>query len=361
MSLIGISFFLLSFSCQKDFSAISKKIPNNKPDTTSHDFSWKIDTLGELSSTLNDISVISESDIWAVGEIHTPDTDKFDSLGHWIPPFNAAHWDGQEWKMVRTEAPGYGFGTNFSVYTFEPNNIWIGGGIPQRWDGNSWTFYGSSSGYPGGFRINKIWGTSSSNLYFVGDEGNIFHYNGSTWQKLSNGTNIDLYDVWGSPDGELIWACGYSSNYSESILLQYNGSDFRTVWQGNFQQGITDSTYEGLLSSLWVVDSDSLIVIGGDGIFYQDIQGNAPPLKSNINLNAFPNSVRGSAPNNIFIVGFDGSVWHYNGSTWKTYPELRNPKWVFKSVAVLDNKVVAVGLDYSHGIQREIILTGLKP
>ncbi|MBZ0181527.1 MAG: hypothetical protein K8F60_03660 [Melioribacteraceae bacterium] len=76
-------------------------------DTTSHNFTWETFEFGGEggSSYLRDVAIINENDIWAVGEIHTEETDQFDSNGVWIQPYNAVHWDGNtfETKLINIE------------------------------------------------------------------------------------------------------------------------------------------------------------------------------------------------------------------------------------------------------------------
>ena len=43
-------------------------------DTTSHNFTWEIDTLG-ISGSLRDVQIIDENNIWVVGEIEVDDPD----------------------------------------------------------------------------------------------------------------------------------------------------------------------------------------------------------------------------------------------------------------------------------------------
>ncbi|MGB9664444.1 MAG: hypothetical protein ACPL25_05945 [Ignavibacteria bacterium] len=45
--------------------------------------------------------------------------------------------------------------------------------------------------------INKIWGSSSEDLYAVGNNGNIAHWDGRVWRKLESGTSTDINDIWG--------------------------------------------------------------------------------------------------------------------------------------------------------------------
>jgi hypothetical protein len=129
-----------------------------------------------------------------VGELHTPETDQFDSLGNWISPYNAVHWNGQEWELKRILYQG-GFWTIESIYAFGSNDIWFAAFV--RWNGLDFI----DLPIPGiliGHSIDKIWGISSNDLYVVGSGGLIAHYDGSSWQKLNSGTTLPIQDIWGA-------------------------------------------------------------------------------------------------------------------------------------------------------------------
>ena len=66
------SFVILLLSC----STIEPPDNNgNGQDTTSHNFTWETWTFGEHSSSvLNDVAIIDENNIWAVGEIYMNDS-----------------------------------------------------------------------------------------------------------------------------------------------------------------------------------------------------------------------------------------------------------------------------------------------
>ena len=49
----------------------------------------------------------------------------------------------------------------------------------------------------GYFSMNKIWGSSSNDLYVVGNNGKIAHYNGTSWQRIESGTTLNINDIWG--------------------------------------------------------------------------------------------------------------------------------------------------------------------
>ena len=52
-------------------------------------------------------------------------------------------------------------------------------------------------GFYQGLEIGTVWGTSSSDVFAVGRQGTIIHYNGKVWATLTSGTTDDLYGIWG--------------------------------------------------------------------------------------------------------------------------------------------------------------------
>ncbi len=71
---------------------------DNDADTTSHNFTWQTWSFGEHSSSIfNDVAIINDSSIFAVGEIYMND-----SLGQPDPiAYNAAYWNGNEWSFQK--------------------------------------------------------------------------------------------------------------------------------------------------------------------------------------------------------------------------------------------------------------------
>tara|TARA_B100000315_G_scaffold195807_1_gene186770 strand:- start:10373 stop:10744 length:372 start_codon:yes stop_codon:yes gene_type:complete len=93
-----------------------------------------------------------------------------------------------------------------SIYSFSENAIWFGfGSLPIYYNGETYyKFTPAIDDYPGGFIINAIWGTSSNNVYFVGGNGSIVHYDGLNFVKMESGTEVDLNSITGTgPDN--VW------------------------------------------------------------------------------------------------------------------------------------------------------------
>jgi hypothetical protein len=94
-----------------DFADSSALLTLTTMDTTSHNFTWVIDTLGNYGSYLNDVAIIDENNIWVVGNIETDSGE-----------FNAAKWDGFRWKT-------FGIYSNtldlYSIQYFSDDDIWV--------------------------------------------------------------------------------------------------------------------------------------------------------------------------------------------------------------------------------------------
>jgi hypothetical protein len=54
-----------------------------------------------------------------------------------------------------------------------------------------------------------VWGASSSNVFAVGSQGTILHYDGSTWSTMASGTTSwELTAVWGASASD-VYSVGY--------------------------------------------------------------------------------------------------------------------------------------------------------
>ena len=71
-----------------------------------------------------------------------------------------------------------------------------------------------------------VWGSSSSDVFAVGDGGTIIHYNGKSWSKMSSGTTNDLIGVWGSSSSD-VFAVG-----DQGTILHYNGQTWSQMVSG---------------------------------------------------------------------------------------------------------------------------------
>ena len=52
--------------------------------------------------------------------------------------------------------------------------------------------------------LRDVWGTSTTDVYAVGDSGTILHYDGATWNSMTSGTSLLLFGVWGMSSSDFV-------------------------------------------------------------------------------------------------------------------------------------------------------------
>jgi len=274
-------------------------------DTTSHLVQWQVDTVG-IRGTIFDVWAFSQNNIWAVGEIYLSDsTGKEDPV-----LYNLARWDGHKWTPQRVV-----LSTTYCVFAFGTNDVWTSSGGPCHWDGQSWKGYT----YPGeGFYIRKMWGTSSSNLFGVGGKGSIIRFNGTAWQRMDSGTDVDLEDVWGI-DATHVWATGTKSDLSRGVILRYDGRNWSVIYDSFGQP--RDRAFG--FSSVWTDNANLLYLAGVSGRrSYNLSNGVFRDLEEVGGWQSY--RIRGTGQDDLFVGSAGGEALHYNGSSWHLYPELKS-------------------------------------
>lgn len=347
---ISISFFcffwLLTNSCTESSTEPNKVIP----DTTNHDFTWVIDTLGTptFPSQLNDVLYFDSNNIWVVGELHTDDTDRFDSTGTWIPPFNLIRWDGMQWNLERILNTLGNIMVPLEGIWSENDKVWVSIGRIYEVDTNLIAHRSFDSNPSAGIVVLKLWGKDPEIIYGVGPSGTTVERNKGQWETIPRVTDLALVDVWGSPNNEVVWACGFDDLFG-SVLLRKTTSEFEKVVEitsPNIPHPPNQITRPIL--SLWTDSSDS-VYLAAPGRVYVAPQNSSGEARENIwwdytqgSLPPRIYSIRGNAGNDYFIAGFNQYVGHYNGRNWKEYAEIAGEgQW--QKIATQNNQICIVG------------------
>jgi len=295
-------------------------------DTTSHNFTWEIDTLGEYGSYLNDVWIVDENDIWVVGNIETDCME-----------YNMAHWDGVEWELMGLVSQDEQIGhpgidpiiENYSSHTldlnsihyFSENDIWITSGLPMHWDGNNWTLYhlwnmGVLDNDDGG--VTQLWGTSSNNMYFVGRTGSIVHYDGNEFTKMESGTDVDLIDIDGTPDGEPIYIIGrINTGWYSNLVLVYSNNVWNTLYEVDHYLP-EDDDFGGVLNTRVLADTAYITTMAGLWKYNYLNQTSVLIPESDYNEGDYFHTTNVTAlySNDIFMVNTTWCTAHFNGLNW---------------------------------------------
>ncbi|MDI6805000.1 MAG: hypothetical protein QME58_14385, partial [Bacteroidota bacterium] len=222
-----------AFLHQTDTPPLQSPVDSSAPlllttmDTTSHNFTWEIDTLGDgAGSVLRDVCIINDTCVWAVGEIY-----KRDSAGNFeTEPYNTARWNGKKWELKRIQfytfcGPGSLTGPYpaNAVFAFDDGEIWIASQSQiAKWKNGVQI---SITCLP--VSVNKIWGSNKNNVYTAGPLGQIGFFNGVSWRRLESGTDVSINDIWGSVDektGKRLILCAASNIWEpgERKILKIN-------------------------------------------------------------------------------------------------------------------------------------------
>ena len=192
-----------------------------------------------VDSELRDVDASSASNAWAVGFTSGA------SLAALLQRWNGASW---------TTVPGpSGSGILLGVKTLSTSDAWVVGSrstvgsldsMAARWNGTSWTPVATPipDGQLGS-QLNAIDGTSSSNLWAVGQAGGgdyqvsqpiILRWNGSAWSAVATPAAIDatLEGVVALASND-VWAVGREFNrdllWHVPWVLHWNGQSWSEV------------------------------------------------------------------------------------------------------------------------------------
>ena len=225
---------------------------------------WSIVASPKLNSNsyLNSVTVVSASDVWAVGYTGTQQNNQ---------PL-IEQWNGTSWSVVTSPGPGQLNG----VAAVSANDVWAVGtnfnkSLIEHWDGTSWTIVSSPGSLNG---LNGLSVISASDIWAVGSQAGktknktlTEHWDGTSW------TIVPSPNVPGGPEGNgldavsaissnNVWAVGeYSTggNLTNNTLVEHwNGSAWKVV------ASPSPESYNTLYAVAFVPGSNHLWAVGGD-------------------------------------------------------------------------------------------------
>ena len=303
---------------------------NLNHDSLSHAFEWTEYTIdGETSLT----------GCWIFG-----DTD-IRIVGNYLYKFNGVNFTKlSAYNVTRNMNMGGGW-NGYNLFGFDSNDYWLASGSIVYH-----SVYGThfEEFRPG--NANACWGASSNDMFVVGNSGQIHHYDGTKYTDMVSGTMKNLNSVWGTSHND-VWAAGFNPTTAQSILLHFNGDN----WKEETLSNIGDiRPFSHALEEVWAVDSNQhhLVVAGGsllwrgtDDVSWRSDSGF---IKNRLSDGSFIGlfHIRGNTSNDFVATGDGGFISHWNGKTWMRYDDLYNPNntfYITNAVSMKDNTICVVG------------------
>lgn len=329
--LLFAGFAALLSNCSCDEGGIVGK---NPADTTSHELTFTVDTLCEYGELI-DVCVVDDSTALAIGQFHTNVTDKFDSLGEWVRPYNMARWNGGKWSLLRAndtiKVPGLYTPGLFAIWASSASDVWVASGDPMHWDGIRWSFYLAKDGLPTGLNITTICGHAPDNIIFAADDGWILRWNGTSFETMQTLRRGQFMDSWSAGD--------------TTYLLQGNGSGFSVTMlstkrgPGNLRELFDTMSVENV-GSIYSPGRGDILVAGSQGLFRRSGSG-----WSLVNSGSYLYAVRGTAGNDLFVAGGLSQLMHFNGMSWHYYYKspAMTEEWDLAHLSISKHLLIAGG------------------
>jgi hypothetical protein len=271
-------------------------------DTTSHDFIWTEYSIPEESNITG---------VWVFGQ------DSILLVGRYLYWFDGVNFTKRN-PLIPPSRPISGALADYTLFAHTPDDYWlVHGSIAFHVEGNTVTEYRPGS-------VNACWGTSSNDMFFVGNKGNINHFDGTKFTKMASPTTKNLRSVWGTSHND-VWACGFNSSTAETILLHYDGTSW-TEDEISVSKGIYAT---GGFNVVWACDSaNHKFVTTSGAILIRKTDNNSWRSDSGLVPNGLGGgefigiSPRGNTANDFMVIGGWGFTAHWNGKTWYKYNEL---------------------------------------
>lgn len=204
---------------------------------------------------------------------------------------------GEEWTILDTQAPNL----LFEISAVEDDYI-VASGINHtlyHFDGIQWTSYPSNAPHFSYQVLGSIWGSSRNDIFAVGNEGAIVHFDGTSWGPMASGVNRNILGVWGSAPND-VWAVVQSG-----AILHFNGTEWSSAYE-----------HDGELRDVWGSAADDVYVVGlGGAMIHYDGSVWTPQTVTTAHLL----DIAGRNSGDIYVVGEFGSqgvILHFDGVTW---------------------------------------------
>ncbi len=188
-----------------------------------------------------------------------------------------------------------------------PNDIWKCSGPDQmsRFNGTTWN---PMSIPVTTFACRGLWGTSMDDVFAVGSDGVVLHFNSTEWEDQTGATSSNLLGVWGSsPDN--VFAVGI-----DGTIIHYDGTQWVTRNSG---------TTTDVLSGVWGSSANDIYVVGGvtgvsSTVLHSSDGINWAPAAGAPAAGEFLRRAWGSSSTDVFAIGNAGTILRYDGS-WTTH------------------------------------------
>jgi hypothetical protein len=243
---------------------------------------WCYESPIPRGDTVHGVWAFSPRDVWAVG-----------NRGFFLK------WDGTLWRPADYNPASHtSYDSITAVWGFGRDDIWIVAGFASQayhWDGAVWT--------PSDTSVRRVWGAGPGELWGVGRAGTIQRWSGSSWATVPLSHPGDLWGVWGTS--------------TSNIFFAGDGGIFR--WDGTSVKQVHSS--DVALHAVWMDQTArNGWAVGRNGKILRSQDGGASWAVDSSPATAYLYDVAGTAADDVWVVGGQGTVLHWDGTRWTVVP-----------------------------------------
>jgi hypothetical protein len=190
-------------------------------------------------------------------------------------------------------------------------------------DGGEWTAVQSGMTQT----VNALYGFADNNIWGVGDNGAVVHYNGAGFSAQPSPSELHLYGVWGSGESD-VWAVG-----EDATVAHFDG----LTWSA-----VTGPSTTANLRAIWGAGPNDFYVAASSyaGIWHWNGTTWTKQSVSGADLR----DMHGAASDAIWAVGRNGAIRHWDGTSWK-YQSAGGSYHLMSVHAVSKTEAYAVGTE----------------
>ena len=220
--------------------------------------------------------------------------------GRWV-------WIGADGTTATGFVPGGA--TVFALDGTGPNDVWAVGldGSLSHWNGGAWSAQLPIVEVP----IRGVYAVAADDVWAVAEGGLIFRFDGEEWTVVRSTTTATLRDVWSAGPSRAV-AVG-----ARATILHFDGIN----WLQHFIEPveIPDSDpwiIDVPLHAVWGTAADDIWAAGGSGVLVHWDGETWTYTQSMDERRRTLWSLWGRAADDIWAVGAEGAILHYDGTRW---------------------------------------------
>ncbi len=335
------SFLLLTLLILQQYACSTTEPPDEKPpvepDSTTQNFTFQTYEFGDgsESSWLNDIWIFNENNIWACGYINvTSNTGRV----------NFIHWNGSQWLGVGQQFDSGGFD---GIWAADSNTIYFADGIVLKYKNGVFKYENFSNiPLPNGQGVHKLWGSSENNIWGVGPNSTIVHYDGTTWSKIDFEQGWRFDAITGSKQTGIAYASATSQQFNTIIVELKNNSATVIYNSANDPENLTSFSIEPL--------NDQELILGTTSVWTFNV--NTKETKILYRIGSIGNYIALSALNSPIDVyffidkyGAGENLLHYNGKRFSTINFSDRNYVIYGGASAIKDLAVMTGFSNNKG------------